>query len=161
MRAIGASRRQVLGSVLLEAVAVGLVASVARPRWPASAWPPVLKALLAGIGIDIPAGGVVVEPRTVIVSLIAGLGVSVASAVVPGPPGVARCRRSPPCATSPSTTRASSRVRMVIGGAIAGLGVLRPGRRAVRRRRRRRWSASAPPWCSSAWPCSARCSPAR
>ena len=32
MRALGASRRQVIGSVLLEAVVVGLIASVARPR---------------------------------------------------------------------------------------------------------------------------------
>ena len=56
LRAIGASQRQVLGSVLVEAVLVGIIAStigfVARHRLAAG-----LKALLAGLGFDIPAGG--------------------------------------------------------------------------------------------------------
>ena len=58
MRAIGASRRQVMGSVLLEAVAVGLVASVAGIV-AGIGIAMGLKALLSGMGIDFPAGGVV------------------------------------------------------------------------------------------------------
>ena len=39
LRMVGAARRQVLGSVLLEALTIGLLASLTRPRAPASASP--------------------------------------------------------------------------------------------------------------------------
>src|SRR6266545_1985616 len=72
LRAIGASRRQVLGSVLLEAVVVGLIAAllgVAAGIGVAAG----LRALLSGFGLEIPAGGIVLTPRTVLVSLLTGV----------------------------------------------------------------------------------------
>ena len=120
MRAIGARRRQVLGSVLLEAVAVGLVASVAGIVAGVGV-AAGLKALLGGMGIDFPAGGVVLGASTVVVSIVAGVGVSVASAVFPA----RRASRSPPIAAMRDVAvddSAGSRKRTVTGLAVTALG---------------------------------------
>ena len=120
MRAIGASRRQVLGSVLLEAVVVGLIASVVG-LVAGIGVAAGLKALLAGFGIDIPAGGIVLLPRTVVVALVAGLFVSVASAVFPA----RRASKVPPIAAMRDVahdTSGHSRKRVVIGVAVVALG---------------------------------------
>jgi putative ABC transport system permease protein len=120
MRAIGASRRQVTRSVLLEAGVVGLIASalgLAAGVGVASG----LKMLLSGLGIDIPAGGVVLTTSTVILSVIAGLGVSIASAVFPA----RRAAKVPPIAAMREVAvdnSSSSRKRAVIGTLITGLG---------------------------------------
>lgn len=125
MRAIGASRRQVTRSVLLEAGVVGLIASalgLAAGVGVAAG----LKALLAGIGIDIPAGGIVVTSKTVIVSAIAGLGVSIASAVLPA----RRAAKIPPIAAMRDVAvdqSSRSRRRIVNGSIVTGLGALAMG----------------------------------
>jgi putative ABC transport system permease protein len=82
LRAIGASRRQVLGSILLEALVVGVVASVFGIV-AGLGMAQLLKALLSGFGFDLPAGGVVLTSKTVVTCLIIGIVVSVASAVLP------------------------------------------------------------------------------
>ena len=108
MRAIGASRRQVTRSVLLEAGVVGLIASafgLAAGVGVASG----LKMLLSGIGIDIPAGAVVLTSKTVIISVIVGS----ASALLRQycrPGGQQRCRRSQRCERLPSTRAAAAAV---------------------------------------------------
>jgi putative ABC transport system permease protein len=120
LRAIGASRRQVNRSVLLEAGVVGLIAS-ALGLLAGIGVAAGLKALLAGIGIDIPAGGVVLTSNTVIVSVIAGLGVSVASAVLPA----RRASKVPPIAAmrDVAVDRSSrSRRRVVNGTVVTALG---------------------------------------
>jgi len=121
MRAIGARRRQVLGSVLIEAVAVGLIASFAGLLGGIGV-ASGLKALLSGMGIDLPGGSVVVASSTVIISLVAGLGVSVASAVFPA----RRASKVPPIAAMRDValdTSGSSRKRAVSGFGLTGLGV--------------------------------------
>jgi putative ABC transport system permease protein len=82
LRALGASRRQVLGSVLLEALAVGLLAS-ALGLGLGLGVAAGLKALLAAVGSEIPSTGLVFATRTVIVSLIAGVGVTLVAALSP------------------------------------------------------------------------------
>ena len=121
LRAVGASRRQVLGSVLVESVAVGLVASIAGLV--AGIGVAVgLKAGLSGMGIDLPAGSVVVTGGTVLAALVAGLGVSVASAVIPA----RRAAKVAPIAAMRDVavdSSGSSRRRFVAGLATTGLGV--------------------------------------
>jgi putative ABC transport system permease protein len=121
LRAIGASRRQVLGSVLLEAVVVGLIAALLGVA--AGVGVAVgLRALLSGFGIEIPAGGIVLAPRTVLVSLLTGVLVSAASAVLPA----RKAAKAPPIAAMRDLAHDSSgwsRRRVVIGAAVTGAGV--------------------------------------
>jgi len=82
LRAIGASRRQVLGSVMLEAVSVGLIASVAGlVAGVGVAF--LLRGLLNVLGFGTPATGLVITPRTIITAVIVGVVVSVISAMTP------------------------------------------------------------------------------
>jgi putative ABC transport system permease protein len=82
LRAIGARRSQVLRSVVLESMAVGLLAAGAG----LAAGVELsygLRALLAAGGLDIPSGSLVVSGATVTTALVVGITVSVLSAVVP------------------------------------------------------------------------------
>jgi len=121
LRAIGASRRQVLASVLLEAIVVGLIAAllgVAAGVGVAIG----LRALLSGFGLEIPTGSIVLAPRTVLVSLLTGVLVSAASAVLPA----RKAAKAPPIAAMRDLAHDSSgrsRRRVVIGAAVTGAGV--------------------------------------
>ncbi|MDH4144484.1 MAG: FtsX-like permease family protein, partial [Acidimicrobiia bacterium] len=82
LRAIGAGRGQVIGTVVLEAVVVGLLASAAgivAGVLTAGG----LRAMLEALGVDLPADGLVLSSRTIVVSMIAGLGLTAVSAVGP------------------------------------------------------------------------------
>ncbi|MCB0997127.1 MAG: ABC transporter permease [Acidimicrobiales bacterium] len=121
LRALGASRSQVFGSIQIEAFAVGVVASIAgigAGVLVASG----LKALLAGFGIDIPSSSVVFRTRTVVVSLIVGVGVTMVSSIVPA----LRASRTPPMAamrTAAIDTSGRSRIRAVLGVVVTAAGV--------------------------------------
>ena len=81
-RALGATRRQVLSSVLLESTIVGLIASLVGVV--VGAFLAVgLKALIGAIGLKLPPTALVISPRTIIVSLILGTGITVAAAIAP------------------------------------------------------------------------------
>jgi putative ABC transport system permease protein len=82
LRAVGASRRQVLGSVLAEAGVIGLLGGVVGLAVGA-VLAVGLRAMLAAFGIDLPAEGLVFQARTVVVALIVGLVVTVAAAIAP------------------------------------------------------------------------------
>ncbi|MBK9180377.1 MAG: FtsX-like permease family protein [Acidimicrobiales bacterium] len=121
LRALGASRRQVLGSVVLEALVVGLVAALLGIVLGIGV-AVGLKALLGVIGVDLPSGGIVVSARTVIASIVVGLVVTVISAIVPA----RRASRIPPVAAMRDVavdTSSSSRVRVVLGSAVLAMGV--------------------------------------
>jgi putative ABC transport system permease protein len=82
LRAVGASRRQVLTSVIVEALVIGLVAAVVGII--AGVGIAVgLKALLSGFGIDLPSTSLQLQPRTVVVSLIIGVVVTTVASVLP------------------------------------------------------------------------------
>jgi putative ABC transport system permease protein len=122
LRAIGASGRQVLASVLTEAVLVGLFASVIG-LGAGIALSNALKAVLDAFGFDIPAGGTVVSAQTVIVALVVGTGVTIISAIVPA----RKASRVPPIAAMRDVAtegRPHSARRVLIGFAITALGVL-------------------------------------
>ena len=120
MRAIGASRRQVLTEILVEAFAVGLVASVLG-MFAGIGIAAGLKGVLQAFGIDIPAGGIVFSARTAIVSLVAGIGVCVASAYFPA----RRAAKVPPVAAMRDLAVEQTwrlRRRLVVGGVVTALG---------------------------------------
>ena len=122
LRALGASGRQVMGSVLTEAVLVGLSASVIG-LGAGIALSSALKALLDAFGLDIPAGGTVVSAQTVIVALVVGTGVTIISAIVPA----RKASRVPPIAAMRDVAteeRPHSGRRVLIGFGIVALGVL-------------------------------------
>jgi putative ABC transport system permease protein len=71
LRTLGASRRQVLGSVVLESVVIGLVGSIIG-LFLGLAIAMGLTALLAATGVDLPSSGLVFSMRTIVVSLGVG-----------------------------------------------------------------------------------------
>ena len=79
MRAIGASRRQVTVSLLLESVVVGLVGSIIGLGL-GMLLAMGLKAAFSALGLDLPSNGLTVLPRTIILTLVVGLLVTVLSA---------------------------------------------------------------------------------
>jgi putative ABC transport system permease protein len=82
LRVVGASRRQVFRSVLAEAVIVGLASSLIGIGLGVLA-AIGLKALIGGFGITLPGGPLTFEPRTVLVGLAVGTGVTVVAAIGP------------------------------------------------------------------------------
>jgi putative ABC transport system permease protein len=82
LRALGASRRQVLGTVLAEALVVGLVSSAVGLGL-GVLFALGLQALLGGFGIDLPSTTVQFLPRTVVASFLVGTVVTLAAAVSP------------------------------------------------------------------------------
>ncbi len=81
-RALGASRRQIVQAVLGEAVVVGVLAS-ALGVVAGLGLALLLQGLLDAFGMDMPTGALVLEPRTVVVSLAVGIVVTAASALLP------------------------------------------------------------------------------
>jgi putative ABC transport system permease protein len=82
LRTIGASARQVLGTVLLEAVAIGLAASLAGIAG-GLGFVVMITGLFKAIGFELPTSGLVLAPRTVIVALVVGVLATVVAATVP------------------------------------------------------------------------------
>jgi putative ABC transport system permease protein len=122
MRTLGASRRQVLGSVLAETVVIGLIASVLGVLG-GLLLAPALRGLLKSFGLDLGTTSIVVEPRTVIVGLVVGLVATIVSGIVPA----RRATRVEPIeAMRDSVTPGAGRLprrRIVAATVVEGLGV--------------------------------------
>jgi putative ABC transport system permease protein len=82
LRAVGASRRQLLRSLVVESTAVGLVAG-ALGLVAGVGMSQALKALLAGIGLELPTGPIVVTTGTIVTAFTVGVVVTVVSAFGP------------------------------------------------------------------------------
>ena len=82
LRTLGASRRQVLRSVVMEAGLIGLLASVLGLIG-GLLLAPGLRGLLSIVGAELPATGSVIATRTIIVSLVVGVVVTVIASIVP------------------------------------------------------------------------------
>jgi putative ABC transport system permease protein len=93
LRTLGASRKQVLRSVRLEGLVIGLVASTIGLFLGFGIAKGML-ALFSALGVDLPEGGTVFAARTVIVSLLVGTGVTLLAAIAPA----RRATRVPPIA---------------------------------------------------------------
>ena len=93
LRTLGASRRQVLSSVVLEALVVGVLASIVGLLL-GLALAVGLNAMLVAVGIELPASGTVFSARTAIVSLLVGILITLIASIRPA----MRATRVPPIA---------------------------------------------------------------
>jgi putative ABC transport system permease protein len=122
LRVVGASRRQVFRSVLAEAAIVGFISSlIGIGLGVLAAFG--LKELLSAFGISLPSGALVFEARTVIVSLVVGVGVTVIASIGPA----RRAVRIPPVAAlsdRQSEADVSPRRRFAWGTAVAAIGAV-------------------------------------
>ena len=117
LRALGASRRQVIGGVVGEALVVGVLASLVGVI-AGMGLAVGLQALLTAFGMDMPSGSLVVLPRTIIVALIVGTVVTVVSSLLPARRAaavhpVAALREASQVAYRPSRAR-------LVAGVVAG-----------------------------------------
>ena len=124
LRVVGASRGQVLRSVLTEAAIVGFVSSAIGVGLGVAA-AIGLEALLSGFGTSLPTGPLTFEPRTAIVGLAVGTLVTLVSAIGPARNAI----RIPPVAAltdraADGTGASPTRRRLFSGAALTLVGVL-------------------------------------
>ena len=93
LRTLGATRRQILGAVSLEALAIGVTASLLGLGL-GLLFAKGTAQLFEAVGFGIPTSGLALAPRTIAVSLLVGVGVTQLAAVVPA----RRATRVPPIA---------------------------------------------------------------
>jgi putative ABC transport system permease protein len=82
LRAVGASRRQVLTGIMVEAGLIGLV-SAGVGLLAGVGLAVGIRRLLMLVGIEVPTASAVVEPRTVVAALLVGVVVTMVAALVP------------------------------------------------------------------------------
>jgi putative ABC transport system permease protein len=121
LRAIGAKRRQVLRSVLLEsalvgafASGVGLVAGIGISY--------MLRGLLTSVGLEIPGGEIVLSSGTITTAFVVGTVVTVLSSYLPA----RKASRIPPIAAMRDVAldrSGSSLTRTIAGLVVSGVGV--------------------------------------
>jgi len=127
LRTLGASRGQILRSVVVEAVAIGLIGAligIAGGFLIAI----LLKALFLAIGADLPTTALVMKSRTVIVSLLVGVLVTLVSSLIPA---LRSTRVSPIAALHAEVTQVGRRrwvnatLALLLG--VAGMGMVLAG----------------------------------
>src|SRR5205823_9513751 len=122
LRAIGATRRQVLTATAAETLVVGLVGSAVG--WLAGLGVAgLLKAMFDGFGFALPAGGLVLRPSSAVVAVVTGLVVTQVAGLLPA----LRASRVAPLAALRDVAveqPGASLARIVTGGALTATGVL-------------------------------------
>jgi putative ABC transport system permease protein len=93
VRTLGASRRQILGSVILEALVIGAIASLIG-LFLGLLLAEGLQALFRALNVELPEAGTVFAARTVVVSLLVGIVITLAAGLFPA----IRATRVPPIA---------------------------------------------------------------
>ena len=122
LRAIGASRRQVMSAVLGEAFVVGIVASTVGLAVGLLVALGV-RGLLDAVGVSMPPGSLVVKTHTIVASYIVGVLVTLLAAWFPS----FRASRIPPIAAmreGVAVPERSLRIRAVIGGVLTLVGAV-------------------------------------
>ena len=121
MRALGASGRQVVASVAIEAFGVGLFSSIAGLGLGLLVVKP-LEWLLSAFGIDLPSGPLQILPRTIVVSVVVGTLVTFFSALSPA----RRAARVAPIAAlrDQAVSPSSGRRRYVWGTVLSAIGAV-------------------------------------
>lgn len=114
-RALGAGRLQVVGSVLLEAVIIGLLASAVGLA--AGVGVGALLATLVGTFMSLPVAGLTLTVGTVVAAFTVGTLVTVVAAVVPA---LRASRVSPVAAMQEATSAQRPLTRLTVTGAVVG-----------------------------------------
>ena len=141
LRTIGASRRQVLGSVILESLVIGLLASLVGLAL-GVILAEGIQALFKSLGADFPTADRVFATRTVVVSLVVGMGITLLAGLFPA----IRATRVPPiAAVREGATLPQSRFHRFtpwIAAVFVVVALLAARARDVHRRARHRRSAA-------------------
>jgi putative ABC transport system permease protein len=116
LRTLGASRRQVLASVFVEAALIGLVGAVLGV-FGGLLFAKGIESLFKALGIGLPTTALVVATRTVIVSVVIGIAVTLIAVLNPA----LRSTRIPPIAAMQNLELTASRRRSIVTVAIAWL----------------------------------------
>jgi putative ABC transport system permease protein len=128
LRTLGASRRQVKRSVVLEGLVIGLIASLLG----LVAGYGIAKgmvALISALGVELPEAGTVVKSRTITVSMLLGTGITVLASILPA----RRATRVPPIAAVregsilPQTRFAAHSAKTGVGVTVAALAAIGAG----------------------------------
>ncbi len=120
LRTLGASRRQILTAVIVEALAIGLLGALIGIAGGFLA-ALLLNGLLELFEVDLPTTGLVMESRTIVVALLVGIVVTLLSSLVPA----LRSTRVPPIAALQAFTPPATRSRrLVFAAASVFLGVV-------------------------------------
>ncbi|HEY7456040.1 MAG TPA: FtsX-like permease family protein, partial [Solirubrobacterales bacterium] len=128
LRTLGASRRQILASVQVEAIAIGLLGAVVGIGG-GYAMAVLLNALLKAFEVDLPTTSLAMETRTIVVSLLVGVVVTSFSSLVPA----LRSTRVPPIAALHAYSAPAGGRRRLLYAALAlllglaGLGMVLAG----------------------------------
>jgi putative ABC transport system permease protein len=114
LRTLGASRTQVLASVFVEAALIGLVGAVAGVLG-GLLFAKGIESLFDALGIGLPTTALVVATRTVLVSVVIGVAVTLIAVLNPA----LRSTRVPPIAAMQNLDLTASRRRSVVTAIIA------------------------------------------
>ncbi len=119
LRTLGASRGQLMRSVVEEGALLGVGGAVLG-LFAGIGLAPALDGLFKAFGADLPDNGTVLEPRTVIVSLLVGIGITLLAGYFPAMratrvPPIAALREGVAIPPRPLPTRRTLIVRFVIG----------------------------------------------
>jgi putative ABC transport system permease protein len=116
LRTLGAGRGQILGSVVVEALAIGILGALLGLAC-GYAIAVALNGLFVAIGIDLPTTALVTKDRTIVASLLIGIGVTLISSFIPA----LRATRVPPIAALLALEPPQSRRRGIVIAALAVL----------------------------------------
>ncbi len=116
LRTLGASRRQILTSVFVEAALIGLLGAVLGVLG-GLLFAKGIESLFKALGIGLPTTALVVATRTVVVSVLIGIAVTLVAVLNPA----LRSTRVPPIAAMQELELTASRRRSIVTVAIAWL----------------------------------------